>query len=329
MKYIVVLDEGKAGHTNQAVAVAEALAQVCGGEVRIIRALLRGWAKYPLRMCLNHRICRKYLERSRAWKVAYRIDEMTKCPDIVVSSGKNTSMLNVWMASVCSAKSVYVGNPKKLDHRLFDAVVTVLDLGFDNQILLDVAPTLPYRGDLDAFCKENGLDRSKRYCALLIGGDGSGYRYTDQEYDALIAYVNRTAKDINWLVTTSRRTPLDVEKRMRAQMNAAMFVAYNQEPKKVIGAFLALSEMVYVTEESASMIGEAISSQTKVVALKPNIAKIESNYQKILDKYIKAQALLSIDIANLTQFDISRIDIKPYNYSSFDELREKLKKVLL
>jgi mitochondrial fission protein ELM1 len=280
-------------------------------------------------MLLNHTAGQKWLQKVMNDKRIgwfYEGYDVDLVPDIVISSGKETSMLNALLGLCYGAKTLFIGNPKKLDHRLFTAVLTVLDLGFDNQIVLDVAPTLPYRGDLDAFCRENGLERNRRYYTLLIGGDGSGYRYTDEEYDALITYVNRTSKDVNWLVTTSRRTPSDVEKRMQAQMNAAMFVAYNQEPKKVIGAFLALSETVFVTEESASMVSEAVASGKSVVTLRPQVHKCVNGYNKILEKFNQLGVVKFQDIVLLDEVEYFVLN-NNLEHTSIKEIEDKLKKI--
>jgi mitochondrial fission protein ELM1 len=306
MKQVVVLSDGRPGHYNQSLAVAEALKEIEPVEVTLCQIRVKRYAKYLLRMLLNHTAGQKWLQKVMNDKRIgwfYEGYDVDLVPDIVISSGKETSMLNALLGLCYGAKTLFIGNPKKLDHRLFTAVLTVLDLGFDNQIVLDVAPTLPYRADLDAFCREIGLERNRRYHALLIGGDGSGYRYTDEEYDALITYVNRTSKDVNWLVTTSRRTPPDVEKRMQVQMNAAMFVAYNQEPKKVIGAFLALSETVFVTEESASMVSEAVASGKSVVTLVPQYRYPDENYFEILEKFIKQHYIQQLSIKDCKNFE--------------------------
>jgi mitochondrial fission protein ELM1 len=96
----------------------------------------------------------------------------------------------------------------------------------------------------------------------------------------------------------------------------------------VVTPFLALSQVAFVTQESTSMISEAISSQKQVVTLKPNSTKIEENYQKILDKYIKLKAIASLDIDDINEFDIDSIDIIPFEYNSVEELKKKLKEII-
>ncbi len=288
MKTIWVLSDGKPGHYNQSLAVAEALQTLTPATVDTIPLRVRGMGKYLLRGLLNRKWGRwilKHLFSPNVVTLFYDVNLPAGRPDIVVSSGKDTSMLNALLGLWYGAKTLYVGNPKKLDNRLFTHVLTVLDLGFDNQIVLDVAPTRPYRGDLELFCNRYKLDPNARYWSLLIGGDGAGYHYTQKEIEALIAFVNATSNRVQWLVTTSRRTPEAFEVQMQQQMKAAVFVAYNQKPEKVIGGFLALSEQVFVTEESASMVSEAVASGKPVVTLYPTSYAAEEDYRRILEKF--------------------------------------------
>jgi len=302
MKQIWVLSDGKPGHYNQSLAVAKALESLMPATVHTVPVKVGKVGKYLLRWLLNRQWGRRMLKRfisSKAVTYFYDVKLPEGTPDIVVSSGKDTSMLNALLGIWHHAKTFYVGHPKKLDNTLFTYVLTVLDLGFDNQIVLDVAPTLPYEGDIEAFCRQYGLDPDATYWSLLIGGDGAGYAYTSEEIDKLIAFVNATSDRVQWLVTTSRRTPKAFEARMQAQMKTAVFVAYNQNPQKVIGGFLALSQRVFVTEESASMVSEAVASGKAVVTLIPKRGEPEKDYGKILKKFEERKSVMRIEIEKL------------------------------
>jgi len=330
MKNIWVLSDGKPGHYNQSLAVAEAYQTIESAAVHLITVKVGKVGKYLLRGLLNQKWGRwilKHLFPPRAATLFYDVDFPEGVPDIIVSSGKDTSMLNALLGIRYNAKTLYIGHPKKLDNRLFTHVLTLLDLGFDNQIVLDVAPTLLYKGDIDVFCRKYDLNPNARYWSLLIGGDGAGYHYTQKEIDALIAFVNATSHQVQWLVTTSRRTPADFEVQMKQQMKATVFVAYNQEPKKVIGGFLTLSEQVFVTEESASMVSEAIAAGKPVVTLYPKALKPDSNYKKILEKFEQNKRMRRMPIEQLGQEDHCRDDFLLIERDSITEMVQKLKQL--
>ncbi len=144
-------------------------------------------------MLLNTRWGEYFFKRfpSSVWiDLCYSGYDQKERPDIVVSAGKDTSLLNALLALMYGSRNLFIGYPKKLDNHLFTAVLTVLDLGFGNQILLDVAPTRAYGGDLDAFISKFHLDPEADHHTLLIGGDGSGYRYDEEDIDRLIRVLS-------------------------------------------------------------------------------------------------------------------------------------------
>jgi len=327
---VAVLKDNKAGHYNQSLAVSKAIEEayddVC---VDIYTIQVYKLSKYLLRFMLNNPFTRKLLSKPYSLnfvKFFYKIDKPLSEADIIVSSGKDTSMLNIWLKLVYEAKSIYIGHPKKLNYKLFDMVFTILDLGFENQIVLNVSPTLPYSGDIEKFCKEYNLDVNGSYYTLLIGGDGSGYKYSEKEYDKLISFVN-SHQEKKWLVTTSRRTPQSIEAKMKREMKCAIFIAYNQEPKKVVGAFLTLCDKAFVTQESASMLNEAISFQKPVVSLYPKDKKEEENYIKILDNLDRRKNIYRCAIEKLDELDLEEIEFKTLENSSIVEMIEKLERI--
>ena len=76
------------------------------------------------------------------------------------------------------------------------------------------------------------------------------------------------------------------------------FVSYNEKPEKILLAFLGLSDSIFVTEESSSMISEAISSGKSTYTISPNEFKKDKNYQKLLEKFESNNSLLRINISN-------------------------------
>ncbi|MEO1954504.1 MAG: ELM1/GtrOC1 family putative glycosyltransferase, partial [Campylobacterales bacterium] len=98
-----------------------------------------------------------------------------------------------------------------------------------------------------------------------------------------------------------------------------------QEPKKVVGAFLKLCDMAFVTQESASMLNEAISFQKPVVSLYPKDKKEEENYIKILDNLDRRKNIYRCAIEKLNELDLEEIEFKTLENSSIVELKRELK----
>ena len=328
MKKVLILSDGRPGHFNQSLAVAEAMKKLDAVEVKYIE--VKEFGKYFLRTFLNMELGKKLCESSYLLKFIHLFYEgytWDKEPDMIISAGKDTSLLNALLTLTYGCKNFFIGHPKKLDHHLFTAVFTVLDLGFDNQIVLDVAPTLSYSGDLNEFTHRYSLDHQSEYYTLLIGGDGSGYQFEYEDIEQLITFVNTTGDKVKWLVTTSRRTPEAYEEKMEKEMRAECFIAFNKNPQKVVAGFLELSSAVFVTEESASMVSEGVASRKPVVTLVPKIHDADKSYSDILDKFNKEGRMKSVNI-NVLNTDILDSNLfVPLERTSIDEIAEKLNEI--
>ena len=330
MKNVLILSDGRPGHFNQSLAVADAIKSLDEVHVACIDVKVKKFGKYILRILLNSKIVRRLFTGKFSLKTVqmfYEGYEWIEQPDIIISAGKDTSLLNALLALMHRSKNIFIGNPKKLDNNLFTMIFTVLDLGFENQIILDVAPTRNYNGDLMTFVKSYDLDTKNKYATMLIGGDGSGYEYNEKDIEKLIAFVNASANDIKWLVTTSRRTPKAYEEKMEKEMKTDCFIAYNKNPKKVVAGFMALSSIVFVTEESASMISEGVASQKPVVTLIPKNYNIDKNYHQILENFQQKQRIIRKEVS-LLDANIFLLDqFTPLKKTSIDEIVQKLQTI--
>ena len=338
--HIILIQDDKPGHYHQSEAIIEALKQLFDQvtiEVIDIKRRTK-LSRTILRFMLNH--FSYFFKDAYTLKFLpffYRTIALPKQrPDLIVSTGGDTANLNAWFALYYGSYNLYNGGPRGLHAELFTYVTTVLDLGVDNQIILDIAPTtiaLAQKNKrlLDHF----QLSTDKPCYVLLIGGDGSGYRYDRYDIDALIAGVNylHQLHQAQWLVTTSRRTNKVFEAHMKQKMEAHYFVDFHRNPQKVVGDFLQLADVVFVTEESASMVSEAIASGKPVVTLSPRKVRTDSNYQAILRKYIQKNYIMAYPIATLDTIDtIDAMDAWQFDVrtiSSIQELRIKLGKVFM
>lgn len=253
-------------------------------------------------------------------------------PDLVISTGGNTANLNAWLARVYQSKNILNGALRGLKEDLFTSITTVIDLNYKNQIILDVAPSVIQHNKLtqkaQEFLKHNQLDSRQNYYSLLIGGNGSGYAYDDTFYNNLIEFVKQISKkdNIKWLITTSRRTPIQIEKQLQTELSlyCSYFVAYNQKEEKILSSFLGLSKKIFVTEESASMISEAITALKPVYTIYQNKTK-DTNYNKILYKFQNEKKIKRVKLPQKTHVDTD-FNIPKEEYSSL--LAQKIKKVI-
>ena len=93
-----------------------------------------------------------------------------------------------------------------------------------------VMPILPSNNDPDAGREEAEVVRQQYpgcvFGAVLLGGDGSGYRYKDRDWEQLAAAMNVLSQEqkVIWLLTTSRRTGRRAEAVLRGLLNPEILV---------------------------------------------------------------------------------------------------------
>ena len=332
---ILVLKDDKPGHYNQTEGLILYLKEIFEDlEVEYIEIEIKSKFTRKLLKILLNTFPMLFREKSIKYlSFFYKKYNIPKNkPDLIISTGGNTANLNVWFSKIYKCKNILNGALRGLREELFTHITTVIDLGYKNQIILDAAPSVITKEKLKEsgieFIKNKKLSIEDKYYTLLVGGDGAGYKYDNNFYDNLIEFVKNISikKNIKWLITTSRRTPLDIEIQMKNKLKdyCAYFVDYNKNPEKVMSSFLSLSEKVFVTEESSSMISEAILSEKDVFTIGIVNNKSDSNYKTILDKFVKSGYIIRFKMNNEFNFELLDKKTNSYKYKNF--LKDKFAK---
>ena len=334
---ILIIRDDKPGHYNQTEGLLVALKNIYPNsniefiEVEINNKINRKFLKFLLNkftFFFTNRFNLKYL-----FLFFKKYNLPLSKPDLILSTGGNTANLNAWLSKAYNSRNILNGALRGLKEELFFCITTVIDLGYKNQLILDVAPSVINEDSLkkksEEFLKVNIFDKKIIHYALLIGGDGSGYKYDEEFYNKLIYFVKKVSKEksIKWLITTSRRTSLDIENKLEKELSdyCTYFVSFNKKEEKVLLPFLGLSKFIFVTEESASMISEAIASLKPVFTISNNLDTDNINYNRILEKFENEKKIKRI--FNLEKNDFDNKNFRIENLS--EKLEKKIKGKLL
>jgi KDO2-lipid IV(A) lauroyltransferase len=279
---VLVLNDGKAGHLNQSLAVAKAIqkARTTQGfdlddtKIEIVdvrfknsfaRASLTVAAAYATWRCHGCMRCMRLALTAQCYDKL-----MSTYAEFVVSAGSGLAPVNVFMAKENSARNVIVMAPPFPITRLkFDlAIVPRHDdpPNCANVVITKMAPNL---------LGEKMPRPASDTLGALIGGDNPEYSLTgDISRAAVSAIKSFTASSGAGLsLTTSRRTPKAVEAIVKNALKGdarlrTLVIASENNPPDTVKNILSESRVVVVTEESISMISEAVSAGRKVVVLK-------------------------------------------------------------
>jgi len=318
-----MISDAKPGHFNQTLGIIRALEKVYEVKLHRIETKLRfGFLRPLLKVVCNSRVV--WLNRLLAplVKLSYfpfvvpvdSADEASKnAPHLLISCGGQTLYLNVLLARRFKTRNFFLGSLRGVRPQLFTAVISGLSIPeVPNLVELELSPGL-FDGHKAAKAGEAFIEQldSAGQCAdkkrllwvMLVGGDGAGYSFKDSDISALEQVMLAASQQygVQWLLTTSRRTSRQQEQRLRdfAQQHQSLFaytVFYHHQPEAVVMAFLGAGARIFATEDSSSMISEAIISQKPLITLFPENPCPDDNYRRFLAKHRDKNRLISLPL---------------------------------
>ncbi len=132
--------------------------------------------------------------------------------------------------------------------------------------------TLPMRTD----ARRRGPGAPPRIAGLLLGGPSGLFHWRDDEWEALATFLGEShrAHGTRWIVSTSRRTPDAAADRFAALAGEtggaiAELIDFRTAGPGTLPRLFAGVEAVLVTEDSSTMLSEAVCARLPVVGVAP------------------------------------------------------------
>jgi len=291
MKKILIIGDGIPGHFNQSKGIASMISEVweCVTIIHEISCRI-----YPLRSACT--IIAKLLLRltNKNKNIAHLILWMhspvnIQGYDLVIAAGGNMLPVSAAIKLAYSVPVIQLGSPRGLHSSMFNALVTV-EKYFDHpsNIVATISPNLYSPAICSVAAQKDNLSD---HILFLIGGEGIGYSYKPNEWESMLnsiqALYSKTKLPIS--IVTSRRTSSDVEDLLQSRLKDILSdysVWFHHGDKNFnLAALLGSATNIFVTEDSAMMISESISSGKPVTTIYPSNIKSPLRYQNHISKY--------------------------------------------
>jgi hypothetical protein len=282
------LSDGIPGHFNQSKGLVKALehgfeVEMQWFDTRLKAPLLRRF----MRSLLNKNIRRYAGLIEKLYSTDLDVD--SRAPDLIVSTGGNTAYINIAIAYKYQCNNFFIGSLRGLDASLFTRVFTIEPVGAKNNIVMPLAPTPISWSEMEAASRLIRNTYSGHLWTMLIGGSTTEYRYCSRDWSDIADAMNQLAAkyNIRWLVTTSRRTEDQAEQILCDHLDPNVIadaVWYKRKPRKIMAAYLGAGEQIFCTEDSLSMLTEAVSAGKPVTAIQPGDFKPEVRYENALSR---------------------------------------------
>ena len=228
--HIRVLSDGRAGHENQSMGLALALARRTGASIELVA--LDPKTSFFVRM------------RVAAKNTGHSVN-------LVISAGHRTHLPLWWAGRRLKARTVVIMTPS-LPLACFDLALVPKH---DAPEAADTAKRILTKGALNRVPEE--LPEKTATGLVLIGGPSNHHRWDGERLKGKIARVIAAQPELSWTIANSRRTPSGYLEQL--QLNAVK-VPEHTTPRNWLADELARASAVWVTSDSVSMVHEAATA---------------------------------------------------------------------
>lgn len=330
---VLLLADEKPGHYHLSEGVVAALERL--GPVNLSRIDVQRRAVAPGRLLfqmINHK-----LPPGAVLALGYGVRAATLPPsDLIVSAGGNTLAANVAAARILSADNIFIGSLRRYAPADFSLVITSFErYGHLPRHLVALKPcaldpAILGRPDVVPVF---GTGNPPKTAGLLLGGTTPDFRFSRTEWDRLLDLVMETHARWGtvWMVSTSRRTPDEVGAQVAdvtARSGAiSRFIDYRTAGPGTLLEVFASSDIILCTEDSSTMISEAIAARLPVIGATPQVHKFTPQEQEYRRALMERNWTRSVKICDLTidRLDRALSELAPMRENHVDVLAGQLR----
>ena len=260
-----VLSDGRPGHENQALGLAEALARRRPAAVVLRRMRLAGWAAL-VPASLSWRLTGRVADWPFSGLVEGAEALVPPWPAVVIGAGRRVAPVAAALRRRHDVAAVQILDPQ-MPPRAFDAVVVpehdrlARARSAANVVRCVGAPNrlTPMAIAEAASCWAERLARLRRpRLAVLIGGPGRSARFGEKQAAELAVALETLAGGHGLMVTGSPRTPQGLLRRLAACLPGDF--VWDGAGENPYPGLLGHADAVLVTEDSVSMASEAATT---------------------------------------------------------------------
>jgi uncharacterized protein len=291
-KKILILSDGKLGHQNQSIRLAECL----NVDYDILKLDRRKFSKL-LSFFSPIYIVRNFAKLEQAFA--------NNNYSAVIGIGTVPRLAMVYLKNKYpNLKTIVVMDPKS-NYEKYDVIIAPNhdSLKYKGDNVINVTGSLSYFQEADFakakadFAQEFFPLIVKPLIGLIIGGNSKGYSFTQAKTKDLLDKTFKVAEKLDSKIyaTTSRRTPLKQTEYIKNRiLNSGnkIYVSGDNNPYRAI---LAYSSILIVTPETVSMLMEACSTNA-LVLISDRFSIKSKRIQNFIQELIDKGLLLDLDV---------------------------------
>ena len=215
-------------------------------------------------------------------------------PTLWIAAGRRSAPYTRYVKQQSQGKTLAIQmlDPKS-DLSAFDLIITPEHDGLQGRNVISTIGS-PSHFSADAIAQVRSdfshlAERGSKSVVIILGGDSKTHRFTDSAADKLVTQLRALAAQ-GWhlRITTSRRTPETVSRKMRAlagELGGDFWASPKDGPNPYLG-WLLHSQAAIVTEDSANMLCDAAwhGLPVHMAKLEGHAPKFDRLHQSLIDR---------------------------------------------
>jgi mitochondrial fission protein ELM1 len=279
MRILWILADGKRGHENQSLGLAEALARIAP------------WSSHLIDLPCGE----------SWWLRLARLREsiaLLPQPEIIIAAGHSTHALLLSAGWLTSAKTVLLMKPS-LPLSWFDyCFIPKHDVKPDSK--LKHKGCMITTGAINRMCYDSTLKDGS--AILLVGGPSRVHGWDSSQLLEQIIAVVRADSERRWYLTNSPRTPPAFLATVKEALPEVQVFPVGSTPANWLTQALSVAEVAWVTEDSVSMVYESLTAGAKVgIFAMPTRKKASKHSRGLTELAEKKQVVTFIEWQKTTK----------------------------
>jgi hypothetical protein len=254
-----LIGDGKPGHENQSLGLAEAMQRRVPCDIHRISIAGKGGIVGRIRAALAQ-------------------SAGLPKPDFIIAAGHATHLALLCLARKHQAKSIVLMRPS-LPLRCFDLCIAPSHDFPNKQTRKNLILT---RGAIN---RVHASDSPKAGKLILIGGPSKTHGW---DGEAMLDMLAKITVGGGWQLTDSRRTPEEFLEQARVRLEGLEIFSCQETPPDWLPSKLREADGVWVSEDSVSMIYEALSSGARIGLLSVPRLNRSSRVLRGIDELVEA-----------------------------------------
>ncbi len=257
MRILWILSDGKRGHENQSLGLAEALGRI------------QPWSPHVIDLPYGGSCLQRFSRLREA------IAQLPR-PDIIIAAGHSTHWLLLYAGWATRARTVLLMKPS-LRRRWFDfCFIPRHDL--KSGARTEVEGCVLTTGAINRMRYDPAVKNGS--AILLIGGPSRAYNWDADRLLEQVAAVVRAEPQRRWSITNSPRTPDDFLAKVKATLPEVEVFPVEATASDWLTGALGSAEVAWVSEDSVSMVYEALTAGARVGVLAMPAKGVESKHSR-------------------------------------------------